>query len=64
MYHISQTTGTYDHNLMKTGHPVRSGIHKHKSAGLVLKSVTIWESPVLYVFDFFGTEILFWWVGR
>jgi hypothetical protein len=40
---------TYDHRSVKTGHPVRSAIHKH-CGRLVLEWVTIWESRLLYVF--------------
>jgi hypothetical protein len=43
---------TYDHRSVKTGHPVRSAIHKHKTGRLVLEWVTIWESRLLYVFAF------------
>ncbi|KZF22868.1 hypothetical protein L228DRAFT_138196 [Xylona heveae TC161] len=41
---------TYDHRLRKTGHPVRSAIHKPQIGGLVVGSVTTSESPLLYVF--------------
>ncbi|KAF2711768.1 hypothetical protein K504DRAFT_374756, partial [Pleomassaria siparia CBS 279.74] len=44
---------TYDHRTMKTGLPVRSALHKHRTGGLVVKWVTIGESLLLYVFDFF-----------
>ena len=40
---------TYDHSSQIARDPVRSPIYKLRSAGLVLESVTIWESPVLYV---------------
>jgi hypothetical protein len=43
---------TYDHRLKKTGHPVRSAIHKLEIGGLVVGSVTTSEYPLLYVFDF------------
>ena len=51
-YHIRSRSCTYDHNLMKTSHPVRSGIYKHESDRLVLRWVTTWESLLLYVFAF------------
>ncbi|KAF2706505.1 hypothetical protein K504DRAFT_58222 [Pleomassaria siparia CBS 279.74] len=35
---------------MKTGLPVRSALHKHRTGGLVVKWVTIGESLLLYVF--------------
>ncbi|KAF2704359.1 hypothetical protein K504DRAFT_164603, partial [Pleomassaria siparia CBS 279.74] len=37
---------------MKTGLPVRSALHKHRTGGLVVKWVTIGESLLLYVFVF------------
>ncbi|KAF2708245.1 hypothetical protein K504DRAFT_381871 [Pleomassaria siparia CBS 279.74] len=43
---------TYDHRTMKTGLPVRSALHKHRTGGLVVKWVTIGESLLLYVFVF------------
>jgi hypothetical protein len=51
---IKQMLGgsTYDHRSVKTGHPVRSAIHKHWTGRLVLEWVTIWESRLLYVFCF------------
>ena len=45
-------TDTYDHRLVKAGHPVRSGIHKHKIGWLVVDWVTISESQLLYVLVF------------
>jgi hypothetical protein len=41
---------TYDHRLERTGHPVRSAIHKLQIGGLVVGSVTTSEYPLLYVF--------------
>ncbi|KAF2704316.1 hypothetical protein K504DRAFT_507324 [Pleomassaria siparia CBS 279.74] len=38
---------TYDHRTMKTGLPVRSALHKHRTGGLVVKWVTIGESLLL-----------------
>ncbi|KAH4060128.1 hypothetical protein HBI37_193000 [Parastagonospora nodorum] len=49
---------TYDHRTMKTRLPVRSAIYKHRTGGLVVKWVTISESPLLYVFTFFSSTLL------
>ncbi len=43
---------TYDHRHQKTGHPVRSAIHKLVIGRLVVGSVTTSESLLLYVFAF------------
>jgi hypothetical protein len=40
---------TYGHSQLKTGHPVRSAIHKQLNGRLVLRWVTTWESLLLYV---------------
>ncbi|KAG9666359.1 hypothetical protein KCU95_g18200, partial [Aureobasidium melanogenum] len=40
--------GTYGHSQLKTGHPVRSAIHKQLNGRLVLRWVTTWESLLLY----------------
>lgn len=50
----SQTphSSTNDHRYVRTRHPVRSAIYKHVIAGLVLRWVTTWESPVLFVLHF------------
>ncbi|KAH0142821.1 hypothetical protein KCU67_g13856, partial [Aureobasidium melanogenum] len=40
----SQITSTYGHSQLKTGHPVRSAIHKQLNGRLVLRWVTTWES--------------------
>lgn len=45
-------SSTNDHRYVKTRHPVRSAIYKHVIAGLVLRWVTTWESPVLFVLLF------------
>ncbi|KAG9925304.1 hypothetical protein KCU98_g5053, partial [Aureobasidium melanogenum] len=37
---------------LKTGHPVRSAIHKQLNGRLVLRWVTTWESLLLYVLSF------------
>jgi hypothetical protein len=42
-------TSTYGHSQLKTGHPVRSAIHKQMNGRLVLRWVTTWESLLLYV---------------
>jgi hypothetical protein len=44
---------TYDHRTMRARLPVRSAIFKHRTGGLVVKWVTISESPLLYVFESF-----------
>ena len=54
-----QRTTTYDHRLKKTGHPVRSAIHNLEIGGLVVGWVTTSEYPLLYVFFFFITYLLF-----
>ncbi|KAG9576809.1 hypothetical protein KCU77_g4879, partial [Aureobasidium melanogenum] len=38
------TSSTYGHSQLKTGHPVRSAIHKQLNGRLVLRWVTTWES--------------------
>ncbi|KAG9833688.1 hypothetical protein KCU98_g21363, partial [Aureobasidium melanogenum] len=38
---------------LKTGHPVRSAIHKQLNGRLVLRWVTTWESLLLYVLFYF-----------
>ena len=43
---------TYGHSQLKTGHPVRSAIHKQLNGRLVLRWVTTWESLLLYVLHF------------
>jgi hypothetical protein len=45
---------TYGHSQLKTGHPVRSAIHKQLNGRLVLRWVTTWESLLLYVLHFFS----------
>ena len=47
-----QRSSTYGHSQLKTGHPVRSAIHKQLNGRLVLRWVTTWESLLLYVFAF------------
>ena len=46
---LSRDTSTYGHSQLKTGHPVRSAIHKQLNGRLVLRWVTTWESLLLYV---------------
>jgi hypothetical protein len=41
---------TYDHRLRRTGHPVRSAIHKPQIGRLVVGWVTTSEYLLLYVF--------------
>jgi hypothetical protein len=43
-------TNTYDHRLKRTGHPVRSAIHKLQIGRLVVGWVTTSEYLLLYVF--------------
>ncbi|KUJ11655.1 uncharacterized protein LY89DRAFT_758432, partial [Mollisia scopiformis] len=45
-------TATYDHRLRKTGHPVRSAIHKSQIGRLVVGWVTTSEYLLLYVLFF------------
>jgi hypothetical protein len=45
-------SSTYGHSQLKTGHPVRSAIHKQLDGRLVLRWVTTWESLLLYVLHF------------
>ncbi|KAG9513961.1 hypothetical protein KCU93_g9897, partial [Aureobasidium melanogenum] len=50
MKHIlleSSIPSTYGHSQLKTGHPVRSAIHKQLNGRLVLRWVTTWESLLL-----------------
>ncbi|KAH0313576.1 hypothetical protein KCU71_g6912, partial [Aureobasidium melanogenum] len=49
----SSIPSTYGHSQLKTGHPVRSAIHKQLNGRLVLWWVTTWESLLLYVLLFF-----------
>ena len=49
------TIFTYDHRLRRTGHPVRSAIHKPQIGRSVVEWVTISESLLLYVFYFCST---------
>ncbi|KAH0337215.1 hypothetical protein KCU81_g8241, partial [Aureobasidium melanogenum] len=44
----NNNTCTYGHSQLKTGHPVRSAIHKQLNGRLVLRWVTTWESLLLY----------------
>jgi hypothetical protein len=47
--HDIRNLSTYGHSQLKTGHPVRSAIHKQLNGRLVLRWVTTWESLLLYV---------------
>ncbi|KEQ74755.1 hypothetical protein M436DRAFT_42721, partial [Aureobasidium namibiae CBS 147.97] len=49
----SSNSCTYGHSQLKTGHPVRSAIHKQLNGRLVLRWVTTWESLLLYVLHLF-----------
>ncbi|KAG9511687.1 hypothetical protein KCV07_g9992, partial [Aureobasidium melanogenum] len=44
---------------LKTGHPVRSAIHKQLNGRLVLRWVTTWESLLLYVLLAFLARFIF-----
>jgi hypothetical protein len=46
---VKDVLSTYGHSQLKTGHPVRSAIHKQLNGRLVLRWVTTWESLLLYV---------------
>jgi hypothetical protein len=48
--HRDDKSTTYGHRLWRTGHPVRSAIHKPQIGGLVVGSVTTSEYLLLYVF--------------
>ena len=50
---------TYGHSQLKTGHPVRSAIHKQLNGRLVLRWVTTWESLLLYVLHFVLSMLLY-----
>ncbi|KAH0265423.1 hypothetical protein KCU91_g11448, partial [Aureobasidium melanogenum] len=47
------------HSQLKTGHPVRSAIHKQLNGRLVLRWVTTWESLLLYVLYHFWVRDAF-----
>ncbi|KAG9764874.1 hypothetical protein KCU95_g18530, partial [Aureobasidium melanogenum] len=47
------------HSQLKTGHPVRSAIHKQLNGRLVLRWVTTWESLLLYVLHSFCAPCLY-----
>lgn len=49
---VNSTSG-FGHSRWKTGHPVRSAIHKPPYDRAVLEWVTIWEFRVLNLFVFF-----------
>jgi hypothetical protein len=44
-------SSTYDHRIFNSALPVCSAVLKMDTGGLVVKWVTIGESPLLYVFD-------------
>ncbi|KAG9555703.1 hypothetical protein KCU77_g22222, partial [Aureobasidium melanogenum] len=44
---LRSISSTYGHSQLKTGHPVRSAIHKQLNGRLVLRWVTTWESLLL-----------------
>jgi len=52
MYLIKRIYFTYDHRFKRTGHPVRSAIHKLEIGRLVVGWVTTSEYLLLYVFLF------------
>ena len=43
---------TYGHRSQRTEDPVRSPVLKLRTGGLVLRWVTTWEYPLLYVLHF------------
>jgi hypothetical protein len=47
---------TYDHRILRIRLPVRSGIYKQDTGGLVVRLVTTSESPLLYVFGLFAKD--------
>ena len=49
IYSIHVYTDTYDHRLLRTGHPVRSAILKQQIGRSVVGWVTTSESLLLYV---------------
>ena len=49
IYHLTLRDITYDHRLVRTGHPVRSAILKHQIGRSVVGWVTTSESLLLYV---------------
>jgi hypothetical protein len=53
LYTDVSKSSTYGHSQLKTGHPVRSAIHKQLNGRLVLRWVTTWESLLLYVLHSF-----------
>ena len=58
-FDLESRTFTYDHRLKKTGHPVRSAIHKLEIGRLVVGWVTTSESLLSYVFWVFFRGSLF-----
>jgi hypothetical protein len=58
MYYLRSTFDTYGHSQLKTGHPVRSAIHKQLNGRLVLRWVTTWESLLLYVLTFLLSDAM------
>ena len=58
MYVKNRKSSTYGHSQLKTGHPVRSAIHKQLNGRLVLRWVTTWESLLLYVLHFVFDHLL------
>ena len=59
IFHSTSMTSTYGHREQKTEIPVRSSELKLLAGGLVLRWVTTWESPLLYVFWLFVLLIFF-----
>ena len=51
-------SSTYDHRLVRTGHPVRSAILKHQIGRSVVGWVTTSESLLLYVFLSYFAEFI------
>ena len=58
-YIIHIFISTYDHRLRRTGHPVRSAIHKPQIGRSVVGWVTTSESLLLYVFEVLSLIFLY-----
>ena len=54
---VASNIGTYGHRRQRTEDPVRSPILKLSTGGLVLRWVTTWEYPLLYVLPCFCCRV-------
>jgi hypothetical protein len=59
IYQVLHKSVTYDHRIFGAALPVRSAVLKKDTGGLVVKWVTIGESPLLYVFVSFCFDVQF-----